>query len=120
MSLNDIINEAIDKISGAMFAGVISTDGLGVEMVFAEGGANLDLELADLELSTLTSAASAASARIGSGYVLDLMLETEDVTYLTSMITPGYYALLGVGPDANLGRARFAVRQMVDRIKKEL
>ncbi|NTW02257.1 MAG: hypothetical protein HGA19_13405 [Oscillochloris sp.] len=120
MSLTDIINEAIDKISGALFAGVISTDGLGVEMAFAGGGAHLDLELAELELSTITSVASVASNRIGSGYVLDLVIETEDVTYLAGMITPGYYAVLGVNPDASLGRARFAVRQMVDQIKSEL
>ncbi len=50
MSLTDIINEAIDKISGTLFAGVVSTDGLGVEMVFAGGGPHLDLELAELEL----------------------------------------------------------------------
>jgi len=120
MSLTDIINEAIDKISGTLFAGVVSTDGLGVEMVFAGGGPHLDLELAELELSTLAAAASAASARIGSGYVFDLTVETEDVTYLAGMITPGYYAVLGVTPDASLGRARFAVRQMVARIKQEL
>jgi predicted regulator of Ras-like GTPase activity (Roadblock/LC7/MglB family) len=120
MSLTDIINEAIDKISGALFAGVIGTDGLSVEMAFAGGGANLDLELAELELGTIASAASAASDRIGSGYVLDLTIETEDLIYLAGMVTPGYYAVLGVRPDASLGRARFAVRQMVGRIKEEL
>ncbi|WP_129631278.1 roadblock/LC7 domain-containing protein [Candidatus Oscillochloris fontis] len=120
MSLNEIINEAISTTSGALFAGVISTDGLGVEMVFTESDDHLDLELADLELSNLAAAAAAASERIGSGQLLDLMLETEDVTYLTSAITPGYYALMGVDPDASLGNARFAVRHMVSRIKKEL
>ncbi len=52
--------------------------------------------------------------------MFDLTVETEDVTYLAGMITPGYYAVLGVTPDASLGRARFAVRQMVARIKQEL
>jgi predicted regulator of Ras-like GTPase activity (Roadblock/LC7/MglB family) len=119
MSLTDILNEAIDKISGALFAGVVGTDGLGVEMAFA-GDGGLDLELAELELGTVASAASAASARIGSGYVLDLTIETEDLTYLAGLITPGYYAVLGVRPEASLGRARFAVRQMVEQIKDEL
>jgi predicted regulator of Ras-like GTPase activity (Roadblock/LC7/MglB family) len=89
-------------------------------MAFAGGGEHLDIELAELELSTLAAAASAASARIGSGQVLDLTIETEDVMYLAGMITPGYYAVLGVHPDSSLGRARFAVRQMVERIKQEL
>jgi predicted regulator of Ras-like GTPase activity (Roadblock/LC7/MglB family) len=120
MSLTDILNEAIDKISGALFAGVIGTDGLGVEMAYAGAGDDLDLELAELELGTVASAASAASARIGSGYVLDLTIETEELTYLAGMITPGYFAVLGVRPNASLGRARFAVRQMVERMRDEL
>jgi predicted regulator of Ras-like GTPase activity (Roadblock/LC7/MglB family) len=120
MSLTDIINEAIDQISGALFAGVIGTDGLGIEMAFAGGSAHLDLELAELELSTLASVASASSSRVGSGQVFDLTIETEDITYLASMITPGYYVVLGVTPDASLGQARFTVSQMIEQIKDTL
>lgn len=120
MSLTDIINDAIDQISGALFAGVIGTDGLGIEMAFAGGPAHLDLELAELELSTIASLASAASSRVGSGQVLDLTIETEDVTYLAGLITPGYYAVLGVAPDASLAQARVAVSQMIEQIKDTL
>ena len=120
MSLNNILNEAIDKIAGAQFAGVVGTDGLSVEMVYAGGGADLDLEIADIELATVAANAAAASDRIGSGVVRDIMVESDDLTYLASMITRGYYAVLGVRSNGNLGRARFAVRQMVERMKDEL
>lgn len=120
MSMSDILNEAIDKVSGAQFAGVIGTDGLSVEMVFAGGGADFDLDMAEIELASLAASASAASNRIGSGRVLDIIVEADDLTYLASMITRGYYAVLGVRTNGNLGRARFAVHQMVERMKEEL
>lgn len=120
MSLTAILHEAIVKVKGAQFAGVIGTDGLGVEMVYADDAIDLDLELAELELATLAANASAASDRIGSGLVRDMVVETDDLTYLAAMITPGYYAVLGLRTDGNLGRARFTVRQMVDRMKDEL
>jgi predicted regulator of Ras-like GTPase activity (Roadblock/LC7/MglB family) len=120
MSLTDIIYEALGSLPGARFAGVVGTDGLGIEMAYADDDDAHDLELADLELATLTANASAASSRIGSGWVRTITVETEDLTYLASMITPGYFAVLGLLADGNLGKARFTVTQMVERMKAEL
>jgi len=120
MSMTDILNEAIDKVSGAQFAGVIGIDGLSVEMAFAGGGADFDLEIAEFELASIAANASAASDRIGSGQVRDIIVEAEELTYLAAAITPGYYAVLGVRSNGSLGRARFAVHQMVERMKTEL
>lgn len=119
MSMTDIIHEALDKVKGARFAGVVGTDGLSVEMAFAESD-DYDLEMAELELASLAASASTASDRIGSGSVRALIVETEDLTYLASLISPGYYAVLGVPANGNLGRARYAVHQMVERMKDEL
>lgn len=120
MSLTAIIHEALESVPGARFAGVVGTDGLGVEMAYADDDGPHDLQLADLELSTLAANASAASSRIGSGLVLAIAIETEDLTYLASVITPGYFAVLGLHADANLGKARFTIAQMVDRMRSEL
>ena len=65
------------------------------------------------------SSAAYAADRLGAGKVRDIIIEADKLTYLASQIVPGYYAVLGVGPNGNLGRARFAVRQMVSRLQTE-
>ena len=120
MSITDILDEALDQVESALLVGIISTDGLGVEMLLASDDLPFAEEDAEIELSGLTAAAANVAGRLGVGSVYDLMVETEDMTYLASQIIPGYYAVLGVFPDGNLGRARFAIRQMVGRLQTEL
>jgi predicted regulator of Ras-like GTPase activity (Roadblock/LC7/MglB family) len=121
MSMQAILQEAVERVRGAKLAGVVGTDGLGVEMVLADGVDTPDRELVDVELGSLAALATQASARLGAGDVQDLIVEAEQTTYLASRIIPGYYAVLGVAANGgNLGRARFAVRQMVSRLQNEL
>ncbi len=119
MSLTDILNEAVDRVKGARLAGVIGSDGLGVEMVLADGLPH-DREEAEIELAGLAATASMTTSRLGAGQVRDIIIEADDLTYLASMITPGYFAVIGISSNGNLGRARFAVRQMVSRLQTEL
>jgi predicted regulator of Ras-like GTPase activity (Roadblock/LC7/MglB family) len=118
MSMTTILNEAINRVSGAQLAGVIGEDGLGVEMIVSNGHA--DRETVEIELSSLAAAASGAAERMGAGGLREIIVETEGATYLASLVTRGYYAVLGVGSGSNLGRARFALRQMVTRLQNEM
>lgn len=120
MSMVEILQEAVDRVKGAKLAGVIGTDGLGVEMVVAEGNGLAQRDAIELELGSLAAVASQTTGRLGAGQVNDLIVEAEQTTYLASLIIPGYYAVLGVVSNGNLGRARFAVRQMVTRLQLEL
>lgn len=118
--MEDILYEAIDRVRGAEIAGVIGTDGLGVEMVVAEPDLPYPIEEVELELAGLTSFASITASRLDMGMLYDLTIEADELTYLISLIIPGYFAVLGVRTNGSLGRARFAVRQMVTRLKDEL
>ncbi|ABY33767.1 MAG TPA: hypothetical protein DEF43_13845 [Chloroflexus aurantiacus] len=123
MNVNTILNEAITGVKGAQFAGIIGTDGLSVAIAYHPGAAELDfdIELAELELADLASRAAAAADRIGVGYVRDLVLETDALLMLASQIIPGYYGILGVlSETANLGKARFALQAMIERVRVEL
>lgn len=120
MSLNDILNDALDNLPGARFAGVVGTDGLSVEMVFTEGDDGLDIGVAELELASLAAMATAASQRLGTGRVRDLIVESEGLIFMATLVSPGYFAVLGLPTDANLGKARFTATQTVARIREEL
>lgn len=118
MPFASILNEALEQVRGAQLAGVISTDGLGVDLVTPNGTTNR--EQIELELSELAASANAATKRMGSGAIREFILETEAATYVASQVMPGYYAVIGIEAGDHLGRARFAVKQMAQRLQNEL
>ena len=120
MSLNAILNEALDTVEGAKFAGIVGTDGLSIEMVYDSADDSIDVGLAELELAALASTANATSQRLGSGKVLDMVIEAEDLTYFASMVASSYFAVLAMPADGSYGDARAAVNQMIRRIREEL
>jgi predicted regulator of Ras-like GTPase activity (Roadblock/LC7/MglB family) len=118
MSFADILNEALDQVRGAQLAGVVSADGLGVEMVTAD--ATTDATTFELELGEVAAVLSSAAQRMNSGQIRDFLLEAERATYVAAQVLPGYYAVIAVEPQTHLGRARFAARQMAQRLQSEL
>lgn len=118
MPFATILQEALDHVRGAHAAGIISSDGLGVDLVTRNSvGAREQLEI---ELSELVAGANGATKRIGTGAVRDFVVETEGATYVASQVMPGYYAVLAIDPGDHLGRARFATKQMAQRLQHEL
>ncbi len=117
MSFSDILQEALEQVRGAQLVGMISVDGLGVELAAVDGS---DTANAAMELGEVAAAISGASQRLSSGQVRDFMLEAEQAIYVASQVMPGYYAVIAVGPQSHLGRVRFAVKQMAQRLQSEL
>ncbi len=120
MSLTTILNNTLDLVNQAKFAGVVGTDGLGIEMVFVDEATAYDLELAEIELASLAALATSASNRMGTGLVRGLTVETDAFTFLALLIAPDYFAVLGVPVGADVGQARSVLEQMVERMRAEL
>ncbi len=120
MGMHEVLRSAVDSVQGAKLAGVVGTDGLSVEMLLNDVDAGFDSNLAEIELGGLAAAASAATQRMQAGQLRDLIVEGDTLTYLASQVIPGYYAVLGIPTNGNLGRARFALRQMVTQLKETM
>lgn len=118
MSFADILNQALEQVRGAQFAGVVSADGLGVDVVTSD--TTCDPKVAELELGEVAAALNGAAQRLSSGAVRDFLIEAEHATYVASQVMPGYYAVIGIHPATHLGRARFAAKQMAERLQHEL
>jgi hypothetical protein len=54
MSFADILNQALEQVRGAQFAGVVSADGLGVDVVTLD--TSYDPKVTELELSEVAAA----------------------------------------------------------------
>jgi predicted regulator of Ras-like GTPase activity (Roadblock/LC7/MglB family) len=119
-TLNSILRDTVAGVPGALFAGMIGTDGLGIDMALGSGGDDLDLDLAELELATIAAGVTAASDRIGSGRVRALVIEADSAIYVAALVTPRYYAILGIPSTSDIGAARAAALALVERIRAEL
>ncbi|KPL81198.1 MULTISPECIES: roadblock/LC7 domain-containing protein [Herpetosiphon] len=120
MGMKDILASAIENVPGVKLAGVVGTDGLGVEMLLNDVDANFSKDVAEVELGGLAAAAAGAASRLKAGQVRDVAVETDNATYLASQIIPGYFAVLAVNGGGNLGRARFALKQLVVKLQDTL
>lgn len=119
MSLTDILDEALANLPDALLAGVIGTDGLRIEIAYAND-TDFDLELAELELATLAAQANAASFRIGSGTALALSLETESLYFCAELITSGYFGVIASLADGDRDLAHETLALLVDRVSDEI
>lgn len=116
----EILYDTVERIEGARLAGVIGTDGVSVEMIMDEETIPHDYETAEIELGWLANAAAKVTQRINTGTLYDLMLETEHFIYLLSLVTEGYYAVIGLLPESDVGEARDAIHLLVERVHAEL
>lgn len=117
MGMHEVLTEAVEHVQGARLAGIVGTDGLGVEMVLNNVEADFDAHLAEIEIGGLASAAAQATQRMNAGAMREFIVEAETLTYLASQIIPGYYAVMGMTSNGNLGRARFALHQLVSKLQ---
>lgn len=116
----DILYDTLDDTPGSLMAGIIGVDGLSVEMVAYEDDLPYDRYAVEAELSVVVANISQSVHQLSAKPVQDVIIQTEELTYLLSRIIPGYYAVLGVETNGGLGRSRYALHELVDRLLDEL
>ncbi len=116
----EILQDTLESTPGTLLVGIIGTDGIPVEMVSRTNDLPYGEDEANDELSRLTATLAEAVARLGSGRLYDVLLESDDMNYLIARIIPGYYAVLAVEPATNLGAARNAVHDLLEALLDEL
>lgn len=119
MTFNEILNDAANSVEGAMVVGLIGVDGIGVETVI-NNGYELDSEAVEVELAGLVGSVSRATQALAGGPVKDLFVEAENQSYVISLLDRNYFLVVMLGPDANLGRARFETKRVSQRLRDNL
>lgn len=120
MAMIDILYETVDEVAGAKLVGVIGTDGLPVELILDDEYVSHNHETTEMELARLLVSASRTADHMDAGNVYDLIMETDSLTYLLSLVAGNYYAVLGITPDSDLGHARSMLHFMIERFQTEL
>ncbi len=119
MTFTEILTEAANNVEGAMAVGLIGIDGIGVETVVADGN-EIDTEAVEVELAGLVSTVNRTALALSAGSIKDLIVEAEKQSYLITLIDKDYFLVVTMGPQANLGRARFEVKRVSQRLRDNL
>jgi predicted regulator of Ras-like GTPase activity (Roadblock/LC7/MglB family) len=119
MTFSEILTDAANSVEGALAVGLIGLDGIGVETVVSNGY-EFDTQALEVEIAGLVGNVSRTTQALSAGQIKDVIVETENRSYLISLLDKDYFLLVLLGPLANLGRARFEVKRVSQRLRDSL
>lgn len=119
MTFTEILSDAANQIEGAQVLALAGIDGLGVETVVIEGG-EYDTEAVEVEIAGLVNNVSRTAQALSSGQVKEFYVETENQTFLISILDNNYFLAIILGAQANLGRARLEARRVSQKLRENL
>jgi predicted regulator of Ras-like GTPase activity (Roadblock/LC7/MglB family) len=107
VSFREVLDR-VGKQEGVLGAVVIGEDGIIVERNSVDP--DFDSELASVEYVGSCRDIHRAMESLEAGDVEEVTVVTEKHKLLLRTISPGYFLALFLGPDASLGRGRFALK----------
>ena len=119
MTFSEILTDAANNVEGALAVGLVGVDGIGVETVTTNGH-EMDTEATEVELAGLVGNVSRTAQALSAGSIKDMFVEAENHSYLITLLDKEYFLVVTLGPQANLGRARFEVRRVTQRLRDSL
>src|SRR5262245_6096113 len=111
LSFSDTLAHMLSRIEGGVAAIILGIDGIPIERHTAEPLSLLDIDSVATEFTTLLRRSARTASDTGLGELREMMLATEEMTFLLRPITPDYFLLLAVNRGGNVGRARFELRK---------
>jgi len=115
----EMLEAIIERTEGSLGALIMGTDGIAVEKVFGEAGADANLDIAAAEFTSLVRSAQRAGNDTGLGGVRELVVSLERSVLIMRLLSRDYFVVLALGAEGNLGRGRFELRKAELKLAKE-
>ncbi len=116
-AFSEALHAVVRRVPEADVVMVIGSDGIPVEKLVQRADAGSEVVAAELTALLRASQAGAEDTRLGMLHELSLV--TDRTTTLLVAITPEYFLLASLPPQAPLGRARFALRMAALALVRE-
>jgi predicted regulator of Ras-like GTPase activity (Roadblock/LC7/MglB family) len=114
----DVLQGLVGRLDEARGAAIVGIDGIALEE--HSRGKNLDLERLAAECTSLIKAAGETGRALEQGPAKELVLRCEGAQTILRSLTADYFLCLILGPDAQLGRARYELQKACHRMEGEL
>jgi predicted regulator of Ras-like GTPase activity (Roadblock/LC7/MglB family) len=115
----EMLESMIERTEGSLGALIMGTDGIAVEKVLAEAGADANLDVAAAEFTTLVRSSQRAGQDTGLGSLRELVVSLEGAIMIMRMLSKDYFVVLSLSAQGNLGRGRFELRKAELKLAKE-
>jgi predicted regulator of Ras-like GTPase activity (Roadblock/LC7/MglB family) len=115
----EMLESMIERTEGSLGALIMGTDGIAVEKVLGEAGAEANLDVAAAEFTSLVRNAQRAGNDTGLGGLRELVVSLESAILLIRVLTKDYFVVLAIRAEGNLGRGRFELRKAELKLAKE-
>ena len=111
MDFKHHLQSITERVEGSVGALIMGTDGIAVEKVLGEAGAEANLDVAAAEFVSVLRAAERASSNMGYGALRELVVSTAEFHFLLRLVGRDYFLVLVLDTAGNLGRGRFELRK---------
>ena len=111
MSFIGTLTQMVDHIEGCAAGAILGIDGILIERYVHELAPPMDIELVATEFTTLLRRSMRTASDTDLGELREMVLATDQMTFLARPITAEYFLLLALNPGGNIGRARFELRK---------
>ncbi len=114
----EALQSAVDRAQG--YAGVLMDfEGIPVDSYVSEESP-FDIEVVGAEVSVLVKQIQRAVEMLEAGGTEEISFKSEKMTTIVRVIDANYFLALVIGPEANSGKAKFALRLILPDLRKEL
>lgn len=122
MTFRETLENICNKAGGALAAGVMGFDGIAVELLeqAQTEGAEVNLNSAMIEYSNIFAQLRTAAEHLQAGEASEITLRTERLVGVARIVSPDYFVALALDPNANVGKARYALRVSAGKLAEEL
>lgn len=111
LSFADTLSEMVSRVEGGIAAIILGIDGIPIERHVADINPVIDIDNIATEFTTLLRRSIRTASDTGLGNLREMILATDQLTFLLRPITTEYFLLLAVSKGGNVGRARFELRK---------
>ncbi|MGB9722449.1 MAG: hypothetical protein ACP5OO_00540 [Chloroflexia bacterium] len=109
--IEEVLTTMLASVPGAVLAGLLGMDGLGVQIALAESFQEVDSEILEVELASLAEAVQKAAGALTAHPSPEFFLGTARFNFLGTPLTdePAYFLVLGFSSEGDLDQAHEAL-----------
>jgi predicted regulator of Ras-like GTPase activity (Roadblock/LC7/MglB family) len=119
MGFREHLQEVCRGVDGALACSLMGVDGIEVDTHLV-GGGDVDVKSLLVEYSGIFRSAREAAQAHQAGGIHEVSIQTDKVLTVARLVSPEYFMVLALGPDGNLGKARYLLRVTAPRLRSEL
>jgi predicted regulator of Ras-like GTPase activity (Roadblock/LC7/MglB family) len=124
MSFASLLQEIVENCGGGIGAALMGNDGIPIEEVQAgpapDGPLRDDIGTAGVEFGRILEEIRKASDALAGGALVETVVTLARFTLVFRAVDDDTFLVLVLGPDGNLGKARYLIRRQLLAIRREL